>query len=90
MPLQTTSTGIKSASKFPLQCIVLITPFPAPINNPVGPLRLSTHPGIGSCHAATTEMKVTYLSQLDLHNNNDNYVETSTLEKMTYNFYHFL
>lgn len=32
----------------PLQCIDRITPFPAPTNRPIGPLRLSTHPGVGS------------------------------------------
>lgn len=49
------STGKKSAYPSDLQYIVLITPFPAPINNPAGPLMLSVHPGMGSFHIGITK-----------------------------------
>lgn len=54
-PLHTTSTGIRSAKYSPLQFIDLSTPLPAAMNRPVGPLKLSTQPGMGSFHAGITK-----------------------------------
>lgn len=48
------STGIRSATSSRRHNSVLRTPLPAPASKPVGPLRLSTHPGIGSFHDAVT------------------------------------
>lgn len=36
---------------------LLCVPLPLPMISPVGPFRLSTHPGIGSFQAAVTEIK---------------------------------
>lgn len=52
--LMTTSTGMRSATLSLWHKRVLSTPFPAPMITPVGPLRLSTQPGIGSRQAAVT------------------------------------
>lgn len=53
-PLQTVSTGFKSAKYSGSANIVLMTPLPAPISSPVGPFKLSTQPGNGSSHAGIT------------------------------------
>lgn len=51
------STGTNCALFSPLASIDLITPLPAPTNSPIGPFRLSTHPGSGSFMAGTTKIR---------------------------------
>jgi hypothetical protein len=55
--LMATSHGIMSALNSGRQCMERMTPLPAPTRSPVGPWRLSTHPGIGSLHVAVTRKK---------------------------------
>lgn len=48
------STGMTSERKSPLHNIVRITPLAPPTIIPIGPFKLSTHPGHGSSHAGDT------------------------------------
>lgn len=52
--LMTKSTGIISPTTFGLTLATLRTPLAAPYIIPVGPLMLSTHPGMGSFTAPVT------------------------------------
>lgn len=52
--LMAISHGIKSALNSARQCKERITPLPPPTMIPVGPLRFSTHPGIGSLQFPVT------------------------------------
>lgn len=54
MRLMAMSTGMRSATFSLWHMRVLNTPLPAPASIPVGPFRLSTHPGIGSFHEPVT------------------------------------
>lgn len=53
-PLIAMSTGMTSERNSPLHNMVRITPLAPPTMIPIGPLRLSTHPGTGSSHAGET------------------------------------
>lgn len=67
------STGIISDFKSPLQSIERITPLAAPIITPVGPFKLSTQPGFGSCTAGVTRDQYKFIVEkqhsLNLRNN---------------------
>lgn len=52
--LMAISTGTTCALFSSLHCIVRSTPFPAAAITPIGPLRLSTQPGMGSKDAGVT------------------------------------
>lgn len=53
-PLMAMSTGMISDGLSPFMSIVRMTPFAAPAITPIGPLRLSTQPGIGSDQVGVT------------------------------------
>ena len=53
-PLIARSTGITSPVYVSLQSIVRMTPLAPPTNIPIGPFKLSTHPGKGSSNAGVT------------------------------------
>lgn len=53
-PLIAISTGMTSERYSPLHNMVLITPLAPPTIIPIGPFKLSTHPGTGSSHAGET------------------------------------
>lgn len=56
-PLIAISTGMTSERYCPSHSIERITPLAPPTIKPIGPFKLSTHPGSGSSQAGDTEMK---------------------------------